>query len=167
MSKLFIINGKGGSGKTKFENMILQIANSHKKNVLIGSTIDWIKILAKNFGYNGEKTLKDRKMLCDFKDLLTKYNDSPYQHICQIIKDAWVDSLAIFIDCREPQEIQRFVNDWNAKTILIKRNTIDFYGNTADDNVNNYKYDIIIDNNMGLDELWNKAHNFYDTYVRD
>lgn len=165
MSKLFIVNGKGKSGKDTFETMVADIAFKDDKSTCIGSTIDLIKELAKGFGYKGEKTPKDRKMLCELKRIMTEYNDSPYSYISQVIWHEQQTADIIFIDCREPMEIARFVKDFNAITVLVKRDITEFYGNTADDNVDNYKnYDIIIDNDGSLEDLRQKAIKFYKKY---
>ena len=59
--KIFIVNGKGSSGKTTAENMIVEIATAHGKKVEILSTIDYVKEIAKGFGWDGSKEPKDRK----------------------------------------------------------------------------------------------------------
>lgn len=164
---IFIINGQGSVGKTSFEKMVQEIGVAHGDNIKILSTIDYVKDIAKEFGWDGKKELKDRKMLSDLKDLLTEWNDIPYKKICEKINECNQNNIkAIFIDSREPQEIQRFVNDYQALTVLIKRSNIKMiYGNHADDEVENYHYDCIIDNSRGLTELLEEATIFYETFI--
>ena len=167
--KVFIFNGKGCAGKTSTEKMIQDIAAAHNKKIDICSTIDYVKSIAEGFGWNGSKSLADREMLSNLKDLLTKWNDIPYKKVCEKIKVSNDEgAAAIFIDCREPQEIQRFVDDFGALTVLVRRNSLDLvYGNHADDNVEDFEYDIYIDNNKGLDELFQEAAIFYETFIEE
>ena len=73
----------------------------------------------------------------------------------------------VFVDCREPEEIARFVEDSQALTVLVQRGEVVLLGNHADDNVENYQYDIVIDNSRGLDELLQEATIFVETFVED
>lgn len=165
--RIFIVNGTGGSGKTTFEKMVENIAKQNNYNIKIVSTIDYVKQIAKTLGWDGGKALNDRRFLSDLKDALTRWKDIPYQKIGESLEafrlEQEVD--AVFVDCREPEEIKRFVNDYNAITILVQRGSAIIYGNHADDNVNNYQYDIIIDNSRGLDELNQEAQLFVETWI--
>ena len=74
------------------------------------------------------------------------------------------DDWAIFIDCREPKEIQKFVDRLGAKTIFIDRKIEDYNAsNHADANVENFEYDIVINNNGTLEDLAAAAMNFIKT----
>lgn len=167
--KIFIMNGKGTSGKSSFENMVKKIANKNGNRIEILSTIDYVKNIAREFGWNGEKEQKDRKMLSNLKDLLTEWNDIPHKVVCKKIEQYRQKNIAaIFIDSREPSDIKRFVKEYQALTILMKRSTLDLiYGNHADDCVEDYEYDIIIDNSRGLKELQEEAEIFYDTFIKE
>lgn len=165
--KIFIVNGTGGSGKTTFEKMVKNIAEQEGYDVRAISTIDYVKQMAKKFGWDGGKSLNDRRFLSDLKDALTRWKDVPYQKISdrlEILKlEQQVD--AVFIDCREPDEIKRFVQDYGAITILVQRGETVIFGNHADDDVKNYQYDIVIDNSRGLDELKQEATIFVETWI--
>lgn len=165
--KIFIVNGTGGSGKTTFEKMVENIAKQNNYNVKIISTIDYVKQIAKTLGWDGGKALNDRRFLSDLKDALTRWKDIPYQKIKETLETFKLEQEvdAVFVDCREPEEIKRFVNDYNAITILVQRGSTIIYGNHADDNVNNYQYDIVIDNSRGLDELNQEAQLFVETWI--
>ena len=77
MSKpIFIINGSGSKGKDQFVEDVNQFVPVY--NV---SSVDIIKAMAQNVGWDGSKTEKDRKFLADLKSLCTEYNDSPYKNI--------------------------------------------------------------------------------------
>lgn len=164
--KIFIVNGAGGSGKTSFEKMVKNIAAEKQYRIYIVSTINYVKLMARGMGWRGEKDYKSRRFLSDLKDALTRWNDKPYRIIQESIEDAnALGYNAIFIDCREPDEIKRFVQDYGAITILVQRGETVIFGNHADDDVKNYQYDIVIDNSRGLDELKQEATIFVETWI--
>lgn len=166
MPKIFIVNGKGGSGKTSFEQMVAEIASAHGQKIKILSTIDYVKDIARKIGWDGTKTLENRRMLSDLKDLLTRWNDSPHQSVCNKIKEL-NDVEAIFIDSREPADIQRFIEEYQAMAVLVQRGKeVVTYGNHADDCVDDFDYDICVDNSRGLTELFEEANIFYETFIR-
>lgn len=165
--KVVVVNGRGASGKTTFETLVQKIAEARGMKVEIISTITYVKDTAKTIGWDGGKSPADRRFLSDLKDALTRWKDLPYQ-ACQASIDFLEDNTDIvFIDCREPEEIERFVGDYNALTVLVQRGEVITYGNHADDNVENYQYDVIIDNSRGLDELMQEATIFVETFVED
>ena len=164
--RIVVVNGRGCSGKTSFERLVQRMAAERGKQVEIRSTIDYVKDGAKALGWDGGKTPEDRRFLSDLKDALTRWKDLPYK----VIGD-WIDCYEkknvdlLFIDCREPEEIKRFVNDYNAMTLLVQRGEVVIMGNHADDNVMNYQYDITIDNSRGLEELKQEAEIFVETFL--
>lgn len=164
--KIFIVNGVQCSGKTTFEKMVQEIAAAHHDKIEILSTIDYVKDLAKTIGWNGEKTKESRRMLSDFKDMLTRWNDSPHQSVCNKINQM-NDVAAVFIDSREPEDIKRFVEEYQALTVLVERGIgLMDYGNHADNGVENFDYDIYVNNSRGLTELLDEAAIFYETLIR-
>lgn len=166
MPKIFVVNGVATSGKTSFETMVQEIAAAHGEKIVILSTIDYVKDVAKMIGWDGTKSNENRRMLSDLKDLLTHWNDSPHQKVCEKITE-FNEAAAIFIDSREPEDIKRFIEEYNALTILVQRGKeIVLIGNHADDNVNNFEYDCYIDNSRGLSELLEEATIFYETFIR-
>lgn len=164
--KIIIINGQGGVGKDTF---VKYCANAcafvHNE-----STINPIKYFAKQIGWKGEKTERDRKFLSDFKDLLTNYNDYPYNATVKKVVDIQWDyhyynlptnQMLIFIHCREPREINRWKKEHGARTLIIRRRTVEQeHGNHADDEVLNMVYDYTIYNEGTLHELRTDAENF-------
>lgn len=84
--KIFIVNGTGGSGKTTFEKMVETIAEQEGYDIRIVSTIDYVKQMAKKFGWDGGKSLNDRRFLSDLKDALTRWKDVPYQKITNLLE---------------------------------------------------------------------------------
>jgi hypothetical protein len=170
--QVFIVNGKGRSGKDTFVQEVEKyvLKNYLPFEIYKMSTIDCIKKIARSFGWNGEKEPKDRKMLSDLKDLLTEWNDYSFKDIsCRIKQYGQIPNSAIFVDCREPKEIDRLVKEFNAKSILVRRDNIDGleYGNHADDDVFNYNYDIEINNSGTLEDLASLAEQFCKEFFKD
>lgn len=173
MRKIFVVNGRGGCGKSTFEKIVLkEIEGTMSPQAYHGrilSMVDYVKDLAIGYlDWDGEKNLKSRKMLSGLKDVLTEWNDSPYQevkdYIDYIIKN--YRNYCIFIDAREKTDIKRLVDEFGAKTILIKRDTgIEKYGNHADDEVDSIEYDYTIWNTETLENLENIAKTFARTIV--
>ena len=165
--KYFIINGRPRSGKDTFVNFCLEELGAFGKLI---STVDFVKKIATECGWDGTKDLKNRKFLSDLKDLLTNWGDIPYKKTLQEIDmfkfdlDYWdvSDKGVVFIMCREPKEIERFERELNAKSVLIWRASVEFeqQSNHADSEVLNHKYDYIIENNGTIDELKEKAKGF-------
>lgn len=71
--------------------------------------------------------------------------------------------------CREPEEILRFKNKFNATTLLIKRELMEniTQSNDADSNVLNFNYDYVINNNGTLLELKTKAIKFLNELINN
>ena len=138
------------------------------------STIDCVKTIARMFDWNGEKSEKDRKMLSDFKDLLTNYNDYPFKRITSQIAD-WLrydksrpndmyDHSFLFVHCREPKEIERLKNQFpnDTFTLLVQNPKVaKVTGNHADREVENYNYDFTVVNDSDLRALRKVAIDFY------
>lgn len=166
--KVIVINGYAGVGKSTFVSFC-KCQSAKDQDVFELSTIDCIKRIAKDIGWNGEKTRRDRKFLSDLKDLLTDYNDYPHQLILNQINEIQElsykpENLVIFVHCREPEEICRFQEELGATTLLIRRADAEkvVQINHADAQVFDIIYDVEIYNNMGLDELKKDAKIFME-----
>lgn len=180
--QLFIINGSGGVGKDAFINMIPtyelwgkgENLSAYIKNLDVGnySSVSKVKEIAKAIGWNGDKTERDRKFLSDLKLLTTEYNDMPLNDMKEYAR-RFMDyknpygndnNRILFLHIREPEEITRAVNEfkeYNVKTILVKRSSVEHItSNMADENVYNYDYDIVINNDGDIEELRKKASCF-------
>lgn len=155
---IIIINGKGGSGKDTFVNII-----SKYYKVQNVSSIDPIKNAASLLGWTGSKEDKDRKFLSDMKRLSVLYNDFPMRYISQCIGNFLVsENMFLFIHIREPEEISKLESklsnfkDIDYFTLLIRRpitNDVTF-GNSSDDLVDQYGYNYTYLNEIeGLSEM--------------
>lgn len=169
--QIFVINGSGGVGKDSFVEFVSIGLNDKLKKfhtVINFSSIDKVKEIAKEIGWNGKKTEKDRKFLSDLKILTSEYCDMPYKSIKNKVDEfkSDNDSKVLFLHIREPEEIQKAVKEFGAKTILVIRNSVKHItSNIADENVFNYKYDFIINNNGTKEELYNKAKKFIEKEI--
>ena len=160
--QVFIINGSGGVGKDTFIELVSKY--SYIRNF---SSVDEVKHYAKMMGWNGEKDEKSRKFLSDLKDILTEYNDKPFTYLqsCvnRFLKDK--ESEFCFLHIREPEEIQRAKEAFNAITILVTRDNIEqVKGNHADEQVLQYTYDVHIRNDNSLKWLDALAKKFVSDY---
>lgn len=172
--KLVVMNGMPRSGKTTIEQIALKKLGVYGK---IASTIDFVKEIATRCGWDGTKTPENRKFLSDMKDLLTKWNDVPFQKIKESM-DLWqaefddydipVDGAILFVDSREPAEIDRFKKELGAITVLVRRPSVENQeqSNHADSDVFNYKYDIEFVNNGTLEELDHQVDKFLE-YINE
>lgn len=151
MKLTIIINGAGGVGKDT-----LCMAAASKYSIMNVSSIDPIKEAAKVLGWGEEKDLASRKFLSDLKSISVHYNDWPTKYLIkkyQEFKESKFDIM--FVHIREGDEIDHFNNMINnsAVTLLIRRAAVEkVYGNKSDDDVENYKYDYVYDNDLPLDE---------------
>ena len=152
MKKVFITSGVGRSGKDTFCEFVGKYILTHKYSI-----IDLPKEAAKILGWDGGKTEKDRKFLSDIMDLSTEYNDSPFQDVSSVVadfKNNLIEHEVLFVDMRDPKDIARAVEVFGAETILIRNPNVDkIESNHADANVEDYKYDYIIENNGTLWQL--------------
>lgn len=166
------------SGKDLFCDLCLNYMSA--RGIMGGkiSTIDAVKKLAVQVGWNGLKEPKDRKFLSDLKDLLTEYNDFPYEVVSQQIQETYLhfnremgipeDKIVFFVHCREPKEIQKFVDRLGAETLVIRREEVEKLpqSNHADKEVLEYKYTHSIENNKGIEDLEQKAIDFINELVK-
>lgn len=163
---IFVINGSGGVGKDTFVKLVSEELNKIMKKlhtVTNFSSVDKVKELAKEIGWKGEKSERDRKFMFDLKILASDYSDMPFQSMKEKVRIFKMDmeNQILFLHIREPKEIKRAVHEFGAKTILVKRDSIkQIISNTADQNVFHYTYDFIIENNGTIEELREKAKKF-------
>jgi len=155
MNNCFVINGRGGTGKDTFIEYVEDYFWDYKiTNV---SSIDPIKEIARNNGWDGVKNKKSRKMLSDLKKVFIEYNNLPTMYLSKYMFNEGI----VFLHIREPEEIEKIIKiNPFIRTLLIDRD-IDMLGNDADDLVYDYQYDFIIDNNGTLNDLKDAAVTLY------
>ena len=155
MKKLaIVINGSGGAGK----DTLCEMASKHFKVVNV-SSIDPIKQIARENGWNGEKDLRSRKFLADLKQLFTEYNDLPTTYVlgkCEEFLNG--EGEIFFVHIREGEQIAHFIEKARLigaepKSLLVRSKRCEsVYGNASDDDVANYSYDYYYDNDLPLEE---------------
>lgn len=168
MVQIIVVNGMPGCGKTTFEEYCLKKLTPYADML---STVTFVKEIAEKCGWNGEKTPKNRKFLSDLKDLLSKWNDVPFKKIeqraIQFSNELEMFGLDkqeayLFVDSREPEEIQRFCDELGAISVLVRRPSVenDQTSNHADANVFNCRYDFTIMNDKEIANLYEAADEF-------
>lgn len=156
--QIVIINGKPRVGKDLFVNLVQEITISWNF-----SSVDKVKMIAKQVGWDGAKDEKSRKFLADLKVLTTEFCDMSFNSIQAEVNrfNQFNEVEFLFLHIREPEEIARTAKEFNAKTLLIKRDSVDdVVSNPSDANVFNYEYDYVIENDGSINELKEKAKNF-------
>lgn len=175
--RVVIINGIGGAGKDQFVKFCQELLETDDlvNRCLNVSTVDYVKEIAGYCGWNGEKDPASRKFLSDLKKAMTEWRDLPimdvkgqlnrYSNICR-----WngVEDTVAFVHCREPEEIARLVGELNAITLLIRRESAENVQqiNDSDNNVLNYSYDYIVQNEGTLEDLKASARMFLRDYLK-
>lgn len=160
---VIIINGKGGVGK----DTICEITSMFFC-VKVVSAITPIKKIARLAGWNGEKDLKSRKFLSDLKKLLIDFNNLPNNYLeMEYKKFLEEDNDIMFVHIREGDQIDDFKKRVETKciTMLIESpqrsiSTTKF-GNSSDDNVNEYYYDYRYLNCKPLESLIDDFMSFF------
>lgn len=169
--QVFIINGSGGVGKDTFVELVsTELNDSLKKihTVVNFSSVNKVKEIAREIGWDGKKEERDRKFLSDLKILTSKYCDMPFKSMKKEVNKFKNnnENQVMFLHIREPKEIERATKEFNAKTILVVRDTIKHItSNMADQNVFNYNYDFVINNNGTKTELNSKAKKFVEEVI--
>lgn len=150
--QIFILNGAAGVGKDTFAGLL----NEHIPTKHI-SSITPVKQAAQALGWNGEKTDEARKFLCELKKFVNSQGDYIWGYLDKQVEEFKEDgkTRVLLIDIREPEEIEKAVERYGAKTILIgdfgTRTQVVSVSNSADENVLKYSYDYVIPNVGSLD----------------
>ena len=161
--KVVILNGSARSGKDQFA----KFCKKYYPDCVNWSTIDKVKKIAKrNFGWDDKKTDEARLFLSEIKRVWSEFNNGPFEDMVKKIDnhhskldEKKKEDFIYFIHCREPHEIQKFVDKYNSHciTVLLERNDREVPNNNSDKNVANFKYDHIIVNNGDKKDLENTA----------
>ena len=167
--KVIIINGAARNGKDQFVNFFTK---NYEFKTVNWSTIDKVKKVAKsNFGWDGKKTDEARLFLSEIKRVWSDYNDGPFKYMVNKISKHFdkldkkdKKNMIYFIHCREPKEIQKFVDYYvdDCITILLKREDREVPNNDSDKNVSNFNYDYTIDNDGDKKLLKKKSLEFIE-----
>ena len=165
MVKVIIVNGREGAGKTTFEQFCIEaLEKNHAGIGIMRSSVDYVKEVAKHCGWYGTKLPEDRKFLSDLKRALTEWRDVPFRDIVNEANRYAADrnKFVLFVDCREPHEIERLKKELNAFTVLVRRPNAEGAeaSNSSDANVLEYDYDLTVWNEFDVEELYTMADYF-------
>jgi len=158
--KVVIVNGVAAHGKDSFA----KFASEYFDGITINhSTVDTVKKAAKFFGADQDvhKGDAERRLWSDMKDAWTRYNDGPFKEIIQKVEDTnrlyrHQQDIIVFVHAREPGEIQKVKNYFgkNCITVLVVMpENGHIPDNHADQNVFEYVYDLIVQNDGTIDDL--------------
>ena len=157
MPKVIVINGSGSVGKSTFISLCHEIDTA----VIETSTVDFVKEIALQAGWDGIKDEAGRRFLSELKDAMEHYHDIPNTKVDEFI-EAHPNSI-IFVNAREPHNIQYYVDKYGAVTVMvINPNATKVQGNHADEGVYEYIYDYYIENNGDLEMLKESTKIFLD-----
>lgn len=159
-NKVIIINGTGASGKGEF----VKFCTNYCHKVMKTSMVDYAKSIARYADWDGSKTEKDRLMLSNLKDALDEWKDCSFKHVSKYVNAC--KNKIIFVDAREPYDIARLVNEFNAITLFLSNPNVQLIeSNHADRDVKSYNYDYYINNDGTLQDLEYKAIKFMEEEI--
>lgn len=187
-TKVVIINGKPQSGKDTFCKYAQGYCDDDESaNTLIISSVDPLKEMLTQLGWDGTKTDKIRDMLMDMKQLWVQNQDGPtmflFNNILEFHKACTGEDNIVFVHIREPEEIKKLVNALtgfesmgiNVISLLVIRKGGEDTPNQpaetrrSDDEalINSYEYDVTINNDEDLIKLQELAAEFVDKLLED
>lgn len=171
-AKIFLINGPAGAGKDAFIEAV-----SKQCNIVNCSIITGIKNIASTYFKYDEKmkTERDRKFLADLFTLANEYCNYAERELDTCIRSYITipnkTSDAMFICIRNPKYIRYVVDkygkDLYIRTVCVTRPDIDLIESNAEDRaVFDMDYDIYIENDAGIDQLYTAATRFIYKYIK-
>lgn len=113
MQKIVVINGYPQAGKSTFVSMCHDI----NKDVVELSVVDSVKKVATYAGWDGRKNERGRKFLAAIKQAMMEYDEGPRKTIDRYILSH--PGKICFINARNTEDIQYFVDKYNAVTLYI------------------------------------------------
>lgn len=159
MKIIAVLNGKPTSGKDTFAKCCGEYVRTRHI-----SSVGLVKQMALKIGWDGAKDDDGRLLLSNLKKTLYQYHDTIFKDLkCRIMDWYASDDELLFIDIREPDEIERAVKEFKAITVLVDRDVPDVDSNASDMDVLNYQYDYVVDNNGTMEDLSNTAYTFVES----
>lgn len=156
---VLIVNGKPRAGKDTFAQFLNELIPVYKY-----SMIDKVKTIAMECGWRGQKTEKDRKFLNDLKKLTDDYSSMAFIDVLEKVEafdNGEITEDVMIIDVREPEDIEELADATGAITVFIKNDNVPaITSNPADANVENFDYDITIDNSGTLEDFKEAVEEF-------
>lgn len=156
--EVLIVNGYPRSGKDTFAEILGKYTS-----VRVYSSIDKVKELALQFGWDGIKDDKGRKLLSSLKSALIEYDDLPLKYTEDVYNE-FLNSEEEFLILmiRESDEIVKAKHKFNAKTVFVSNNNIkNVLTNNSDAAIDCDGYDYYISNHGTLEEYEKEVEQFY------
>lgn len=187
-TKVVIINGKPQSGKDTFCGFAQGYCDDDESaNTLIISSVDPLKEMLAQLGWDGTKTDEIRDMLMCMKQLWVQNQDGPtmflFNNILEFHKACTGEDNIVFVHIREPEEIKKLVNALTGfesmgidviSLLVIRKGGEDTPNQPAgtrrsDDEalINSYEYNVTINNDGDLIKLQELAAEFVDKLLED
>lgn len=187
-TKVVIINGKPQSGKDTFCGFAQGYCDDDESaNTLIISSVDPLKEMLAQLGWDGTKTDEIRDILMCMKQLWVQNQDGPtmflFNNILEFHKACTGEDNIVFVHIREPEEIKKLVNALTGfesmgidviSLLVIRESGEDTPNQPAgtrrsDDEalINSYEYDVTINNDGDLIKLQELAAEFVDKLLED
>ena len=187
-TKVVIINGKPQSGKDTFCRFAQGCCDDDESaNTLIISSVDPLKKMLTQLGWDGTKTYEIRDILMCMKRLWVQNQDGPtmflFNNILEFHKTYTGEDNIVFVHIREPEEIKKLVNALTGfesmgidviSLLVIRESGEDTPNQPAgtrrsDDEalINSYEYDVTINNDGDLIKLQELAAEFVDKLLED
>lgn len=168
---VLIINGAPRSGKDTLIEII-----GKEYSCINYSSIAWIKDIAKQMGWEGGKTPRDRKFLAQLKDISTKYNNGPFYKIIDNLMRAKEGRYRFFCVCvREPDEIAKLlywcnVNEIPVASVCVRnckaeKEAFKTAENSADTEFLNFSYQYQVYNNGTLEAFEYSVSGLVETII--
>lgn len=148
---VIILNGHPRSGKTTFSKIL-----QNEYGATIRSSIDLVKEMAEvYFNWDGGKSETDRRFLSDFKLFLSEHTSLIGEDLDTYFGVFRHNSDRFYvIDIREPDEIKKFKERYNAVTVFVENpNAQIVNSNPSDAGVTNMEYDYTLKNSGTLKDL--------------
>lgn len=168
---LVIVNGYPRSGKSTFIKYLQKVASDSDVMLIEHSTIDTVKDIFYQMGWNGEKTPEMRNALSEMKDFYTKYFDGPLNEIKRLIKNVYCP--LVITAMREPKEIARTAkwcheNNISCVTVFVTGTNEETHHTSHSDSwVANHSYDWYVYNTETKVELQEKADLFFEMIMKN
>jgi len=164
--KVIIVNGSGGVGKGLFVDIFKELSS---KNVVKISAVDPIKNAYRALFGCEEKTEEVRKDLSDLLKWSEVRLETSYKYVDEyynMLNTEFVNvENILFVDSREPRNIDYYKKKYNGSTILIANPRIPHItSNSSDMNVLEYHYDDYIINDKTIDEFKEKVVEYIKKY---